>query len=139
MLFRSKKNSAEPTLILFLGDHLPTLEGSRIYDKLGYELDDNNLSRYTVDGVLWSNYPVKLRNNAEYQMCYLPMKVLQWARQPMPAYFRFLEKLSQDYSALHAEGIYDSNFNKVSASDFFSSENARTIRYLIYDLMFGKA
>lgn len=134
-----KKNSVNPTLILFLGDHLPTLEGDQIYDKLGYKLDDNNLSRYAVDGVVWSNYPVELKNNANYQMCYLPMKVLQWARQPMSVYFRFLEKLSEDYSVLHAEGIYDSNFNEVPALDFFSSETAYTIRCLVYDLLFGKA
>ena len=135
-----KKNSAKPTLILFLGDHLPTLEGDQIYDKLGYKLDDGNLSRYTVDGVVWSNYPlVDLKNNAGYQMCYLPMKTLQWARQPMSAYFRFLEKLSEDYSVLNAEGIYDSNFNEVPARDFFSSETAYTMRHLVYDLLFGKA
>lgn len=134
-----KKNSAKPTLILFLGDHLPTLKGSQIYDKLGYKLDDDNLSRYAVDGVVWSNYPVELKNNANYQMCYLPMKALQWARQPMSAYFRFLEKLSEDYSVLNAEGIYDSNFNEVPASDFFSSETAYTMRHLVYDLLFGKA
>jgi phosphoglycerol transferase MdoB-like AlkP superfamily enzyme len=134
-----KKNSANPTLILFLGDHLPTLKGNQIYNKLGYELDDNKLSRYTVDGVVWSNYPVDVKNNANYQMCYLPMKVLEWAKQPMSVYFRFLEKLSEDYSVLHAKGIYDSNLNEVPVSDFFSSETARTARYLIYDLLFGKA
>lgn len=134
-----KKNSANPTLILFLGDHLPSLKGSQIYDKLGYKLDDNNLSRYAVDGTVWSNYPVELENNANYQMCFLPMKALQWAGQPMSVYFRFLKKLSEDYSVLHVEGIYDSNFNKVSTLDFFSSETAYIIRYLVYDLLFGKA
>ncbi|MDD5010800.1 MAG: LTA synthase family protein [Phycisphaerae bacterium] len=134
-----KKNSATPTLVLFLGDHLPTLKGHQIYDKLGYNLNDENMSRYAVDGVVWSNYPIELKNNSNYQMCYLPMKVLQWARQPMPAYFRFLEKLSEDYSVLHANGIYDSNFNEVASSDFYSSEAAYTMRHLVYDLLFGKA
>jgi hypothetical protein len=134
-----EEKSTNPTLVLFLGDHLPTLKGDQIYDKLGYKLDDNKLSRYTVDGTIWSNYPIDVNNNANYQMCYLPMKVLQWAKQPMSAYFRLLEEISESYSVLNTEGIYDSNFNQVPASEFFSSEAAYKMRYLIYDLLFGNA
>ncbi len=132
-------SSKRPTLILFLGDHLPSLKGSRIYEKLGYELDRTNVSRYAVDSVVWSNYPIAAESGADYQMCYLPMKILQWAKQPMPAYFRFLEKLAEDYSVLHPSGIYDSHFQCVEPSEFFQSEDAYSLRHLVYDIMFGRA
>ncbi|MCD4830681.1 MAG: LTA synthase family protein [Anaerohalosphaeraceae bacterium] len=134
-----KTNSNRPTLVLFHGDHLPTLYGSKIYAKLGYELDDNDLSRYKVDGVVWSNYTKELSDNAGYQMCYMPMKVLQWAKQPMGNYFRFIEQLSEDYSILHTGGIYNSKGNKVPSSDFLSSETGYNLRHLVYDLMFGQS
>ncbi|MHC4385665.1 MAG: LTA synthase family protein [Planctomycetota bacterium] len=134
-----KTNSDRPALVLFLGDHLPSLSGSKIYEKLGCELDDGRLSRHEVDGVVWGSYPIEPEKDTHYQMCYLPMKVLQWAKQPMGVYFRFLEKLSQDYSILHTEGLYNSEGKKIAASDFFSSEAASDLRYLVYDLMFGEA
>jgi len=134
-----KAHSNRPTLVLFHGDHLPSLGGSEIYKKLGYELDDGKLARHEVDGVVWSNYAIEGNDNAGYQMCYMPMKILQWAKQPMSVYFRFLESMSQNYSILHTGGFYDSDGKKIAASDFFSSEAAYDLRHLVYDLMFGKS
>ena len=57
----------------------------------------------------------------------------------MPAYFRFLEKLSENYSVLHPAGIYDSDFNAIAPLEFFSSEYAYMGRALVYDLLFGNA
>jgi hypothetical protein len=131
--------SDRPTLILFHGDHLPSLGGSGIYEKLGVELDDGNLSRYEVDGVVWSNFGTDLNDNGRYQMCYLPMKVLQWARQPMGVYFRFLETLCRDYPLLDSTGICDPEGRPIPPSDFFASEKGRNLNLLVYDLMFGKA
>ncbi|OQY05651.1 MAG: hypothetical protein B6I25_05345 [Planctomycetales bacterium 4572_13] len=135
----AKAHPDRPTLVLFHGDHLPTLKGSVIFQKLGYELDDGHLARHEVDGVVWSNYAIESNDNAGYQMCYLPMKILQWAKQPMSVYFRFLEALSKDYSIIHTGGIYDSDGKKIAASEFFSSEAGYNLRHLVYDLMFGEA
>ncbi len=129
-------HSDRPTLILFHGDHLPSLKGSEIYNKLGYDLSDN-LSRYEVDGVVWSNYPMEFSNNAGYQMCYMPMKILEWARQPMSVYFRFLKQLSEDNTTLHAAENCDTASNE--NENIASSEAVRCLRLLVYDLMFGKA
>jgi hypothetical protein len=57
----------------------------------------------------------------------------------MGVYFRFLETLCRDYPIVDSEGIDDSKGNKITAFDFFASQKARDLKYLVYDLMFGKA
>lgn len=91
------EHEEEDTMIVFFGDHQPAsyvsnpiLRANGINpSELG---EDENLLRYQVPYVIWSNFDIKEMSNQETSANYLMMDVLQQCGLPLPL---FQEKLAE--------------------------------------------
>ena len=96
------RESDEPTLLLFFGDHLPMLgENYGIYRELGYlgeetpeELQDD-LRLYTVPYVLWSNYDRKSEEKPLQNASYLTPLILEEVGRQKPLYLEAVSSIQE--------------------------------------------
>lgn len=72
-----------PTMIVFLGDHLPHLgQDYELYRQCGLVRPASDLSReevgrlHTVPGVIWTNYPAALAQPSRMSISFLPLEIL---------------------------------------------------------------
>ena len=132
------KTRNKPTIVVFNGDHLPSLNGAEIYLKTNYTKDPQDIKMHKVQSAVWSNYDISPEPNESLEMCYLPLRLLQWADVELPPYFRLLKQLSVEYPILNRNGIYNKDGKYVDFESFINSEASFKLRHVVYDLMFGK-
>ncbi|MBR6670742.1 MAG: sulfatase-like hydrolase/transferase [Ruminococcus sp.] len=101
------EQSDEPTLVLFVGDHFPSLKGgSGIYDQLGIN-GENCSVLYEQKYLLWSNYDADFaefpQNNVSlYYMPYVLMNVIDAPRDS------FIQKM---FDYMETLPVYSTNYN----------------------------
>lgn len=96
------RESDEPTLLLFFGDHLPMLgENYSIYRELGFlgeetpEALQDDLRLYTVPYVLWSNYDHKSEEKSLKNASYLTSLILEESGKPKPLYLEAVSRIQE--------------------------------------------
>lgn len=132
----------EDTLILFFGDHQPaTYVTNPILRHNGINPDDfteeENLLRYKVPYVIWSNFNIKEKTNAETSVNYLAIDVLKNCGLPLPAYQNTLAGVRQKYSIITGLQVRDSKGNYFSIDDCEDAlkEYQNLQYYLLFDYM----
>ena len=109
-LVEALRNSPEPTIVVFFGDHRPNLfmpGGDTIYTLLGLCPENDTLNwtpeqindLYSTDYLIWANDPALLRGQAgtrrESSITALGPQLLELTGQPVSRYWGLLEKVSQ--------------------------------------------
>lgn len=89
----------EPTVIVFFGDHQPSLTDA-LYKKVykgteEYSKFDNYQKRYIVPFLIWANYDIEEQNNVELSTNYLTAYMKQALKINMTGYDKFLMDLYQ--------------------------------------------
>lgn len=132
----------EETLILFFGDHQPaTYVTNPILRHNGINPDDfteeQNLLRYKVPYVIWSNFNIKEKTNAETSVNYLAIDVLENCGLPLPAYQNILAKVRQKYPVITGLQVRDSKGNYFAIEDCEDAlkEYQNLQYYLLFDYM----
>ena len=106
------EQSDEPTLVLFVGDHFPSLKGgSGIYDQLGIN-GDNCSVLYEQKYLLWSNYDadfskVPQDKKSLYYMPYVIMDVIDAPRDS------FIQKMFDYMETTFSNAKYDYVFTDI--------------------------
>lgn len=102
----------EETMIVFFGDHQPTayvsnpiLLGNGIAPESLTE--EENLKRYQVPYVIWSNFDIEEQSNQETSVNYLMMDVLEKCGLPLPAYQNCMKRVREEYPIISAMQIRD--------------------------------
>ena len=104
------RDSEEPTVIIFYGDHRPGLgldDGSSLYSQLGMcDADssrwDENAWRelYATEYLIWANDPELLPDSPgerkDQSSNYLGLEILQAAGTDLPLYWKYLQTMFQD-------------------------------------------
>ena len=95
-LIRAVESRARPTVLFFMGDHLPYISDSVLREG-GFDFGDNGQRRYEVPFFVLANFPLpELDIPDRMSAFYLPSKILRAAGIDGGPYFRFLEsKLNQ--------------------------------------------
>ena len=121
------KKLDEPTLVLFVGDHFPSLKGgSGVYDQLGIN-GENCSVLYEQKYVIWSNYDadfsvVPKKNVSLYYMPYVLMNIIDAPRD------EFIQKM---FNYMDTLPVYSTNYDDTQPRD-------EELDILTYDRVIGE-
>lgn len=120
----------EPTVIVFFGDHLPSLEKYFVYNEAkfisGEDDPDFQKKMHTVPFLIWNNYlPKNGGEELHLSPSFLSPYVLHLAQRPGSAYTDYLFELSQKMPVVPPEGLYDEmNIDVHLVQDYEQRQNA---------------
>lgn len=128
------EQKGEPTIIVFFGDHLPSLgENYQAYKDCGYlkENDPQFLDKmYRVPVLVWNNYLPAHKDNLNISPSFLGPYVLKLAQRPGTYYTDYLYQIAQ-----HTPVIPPKNYYQQMGID---EESLQGYEKLQYDILFGK-
>lgn len=127
----------EPTLIVFFGDHQPSIDKKFIENVMQKRID--NLSKeeveklYTVPFFIWTNYESESKNVDITSINYLSTMVLDKANLKKTKYQEFLSQLNKQIPAINSQGYYDNNgkFHELENSFSYNYDNKLLNKYEI--------
>ncbi|MBR3691056.1 MAG: LTA synthase family protein [Eggerthellaceae bacterium] len=105
----------EKTIVLFFGDHQPSLGDIPIeclYGKTSDEMSLDELEQmYEVPYLIWANYDTGLETGArlDTSLNYLGMNLINVAQLPLTPYLQFLESAQTSLPALNTVGYMSSD------------------------------
>lgn len=122
------RNSDEPTIVVFFGDHYPTLD-SDFYDALlntdvGSITIEDSLPMYNTSYFVWANYDIgsSLGEDGIISPNFLGQDILDMAGIESPASRACLRVLHEEISAISAIAIYDNDGNPYGYSEQLPDE-----------------
>ncbi len=106
----------EPTIICMFGDHQPNVENAFVQRLLGvdslYDMAlEQEQKRYVTPFYIWANYDIPEQTIDMLSVNYLSSYVLQTAGVEMPAFNRYLLKLSETLPVINNIGHIDAAGN----------------------------
>ncbi len=134
-------NVDEETIIVFFGDHQPSLS-SGFYSKFfGIEDDSDqklNQAKYVVPYLIWANFDFEDDTTELTSLNYLGVKTLDIAGIEKTEYMNFLTKVRADYPAITAAGYWDNSGEFYSFTDSTTEEPTllKLYKYLQYNALF---
>jgi hypothetical protein len=133
-LVKYYENSNEPTLLVFFGDHLPSLgDDYKAYKESGYlkNNDPDFLNKmYRVPVLVWNNYLPKEREELNMSPSFLGPYLMKLTQRPGTYFTDYLYQLSQHLPIIPPENRYtEMKINK---------DNLKIYEKLQYDIMFGE-
>ncbi len=110
------RDSDEPTLLLFFGDHLPMFGNNYdLYREMGYigdetleELQDD-LRLHTVPYILWANYPIETEEQPLQNATILPLLVLEQAGVEPPPHLQLVKEFHERAPVIQNHHYTDSD------------------------------
>ena len=131
----------EETVIVFFGDHQPSL--SNIAAKFyGLEDDDPTLSqqaKYVVPYFIWANYDIDTERETELtSINFLSTYLRDLVDIPETDFQRFVDKMNTEVMAINAMGWfdYDYNFHESSYSIPELNETLKLYSFLQYNMLY---
>ena len=136
-LVETYKDSDEPTMIIFFGDHqpgLPDAAQSEIYTET-----DTFLDWYMSKFFIWTNYESEAMHDVDISANYLPYLILKQGNFEMPPYVQMLGELYKKYPVFSAMGVIDAEENiYASVSDVLEDPLVQKYQEVQYANMFDK-
>lgn len=112
----------EDTIVLFFGDHMPSIEQG-LYNKLSgntLETLEGQMDQYTVPFFIWANYDIPEETVELTSLNYLSNLLLEYAGVGLHGYHAALEEIRAVIPAVNANGYYS-----VSQGKFLPLEDAQ--------------
>ena len=102
----------EETIIVFFGDHQPTVSVSNpLLRANGIDPDslqeEDNMLKYKVPFVIWSNFEIEERQGVETSPNYLAIDLLEDCGLPLPPYQNYLKQVREEFPVLSGMRITD--------------------------------
>lgn len=113
------ENYDEPTVVVFFGDHQPSLDSS-FYSWVNPNLtkDANELmKKYMVPFFIWANYDIEQKTDVRTSINYLAPMMLDAVDMPMSDYQSHILEQSKQWPVICAKGAYDAAGNYYPAGD----------------------
>ena len=107
-LITSLKEFPEDTVVLFFGDHFPSLENEFFEHINGGSFDnlDSKMLQYTVPFMIWANYDIEEKTDVYTSLNYLSVYLLEAAGLELSPYHSFLADAREVIPAINAHGYY---------------------------------
>ena len=102
-------NSEEPTMIVFFGDHQPSLT-QEAYQGV-YTNVNKYLDLFKSKFFIWTNYNTETQHDTEISANYLPLLILERGNFPLPPYVQMLREVHEKYPILSSQGVIDIDGN----------------------------
>lgn len=103
------RESDEPTMIVFFGDHQP-----RLCDEATELIYDSNLpqiERFRTRYFIWTNYDTEEVSDQAVSTNFLPYLILERANFPLPPFVQMLREVYEKYPVLCVGGAIDADGN----------------------------
>lgn len=101
----------EPTVVVFYGDHQPSVSATFYENIMGKNLADLSseecMDRYRTPFLIWANYDIPEAEDVMASTNYLSMLIKQYAGMEMTAFDCFLQDLYEEIPVLSVNGFYD--------------------------------
>lgn len=104
-LVETYRDSLEPTMIIFFGDHQPGLPLAAINEL--YTDTHSNLDYFKTKFFIWTNYDTREWHNAGISANYLPWLILERGNFPLPPYVQMLKEMYEHYPIITSQGVID--------------------------------
>lgn len=157
-LVQALRESDEPTIVVFYGDHRPNLfmpDGDTVYTKLGLCPQNDALTwepeqvndLYSTDYLIWANDSALLNGQAgtrrDSSVTGLGPLLLEVTGQPISRYWRLMQKVSEvsltNLSFYFVDGEGKASANRAAANLTPEAEELLDLRdAVIYDALYGK-
>lgn len=140
-------NTDRETVIVFFGDHLPSLEEEFYNEVHGGSFSANeDFSLYKVPFFIWANYDISEEESVNTSINYLSSKMLDVAGMEMNGYQKFLLKASTVIPEMNVSGYLPASMDRYilkteDADQLLSVEEQEIMReysYLQYNNAFSK-
>lgn len=133
------RDSEEPTVLMFFGDHLPMLgEDYQTYREVDYVGDEDNyalqndLKMMAVPYIIWSNFDDTSEELPTMNASFITSKILEEAQVDMPDYLKVLAIAREKMPLYFRDFGYDSNGTKVE-KDSPQFMNIKSLYVSIFD------
>lgn len=132
----------EPTVIVFFGDHEPSLPDSFYEGIMGKTLDEltneENMERYRTPFLIWANYDIEEQEGIRTSSNYLSLLMKKAAGMKLTAFDCFLEQLWEEVPVLSINGYFDKNGKYYEVDDKDSPYREKLWEYqtLEYNTLF---
>lgn len=131
------RNSDEPTMIIFFGDHqpcLPQVAINELYIGL-YSYLDNFKSKFFI----WTNYESPSLHDMGISANYLPWLILDQGNFPKPPYIQMLEEVYAKYPVISSQGVIDIDGNiYTGVAEVMDDPLIRKYQYIQYANLFDE-
>lgn len=129
------KNYDEPTVIVYFGDHQPSIKFER-NAKEEYKYLGND-AKYIVPFRIWANYNIEEKEVELTSPAYLSLMLKEVADLPENKWDSFRKQLSEKYPAFTLRTAYDTNKNAVKKEDM-TDELYQQYKILQYGILFDE-
>ncbi|NLO62921.1 MAG: sulfatase-like hydrolase/transferase [Clostridiaceae bacterium] len=133
----------EPTIILFFGDHAPSMKNGfyeTILNSSMSELPAEDMQKlYRTEYFIWANYDIVEASGRNMSTNYLSTVLMDIAGIDMPGYNLYLKDLYRKYPVISTMGIIDSSGRRYDCVSAVPDEDGslRDYSYFIYNNLFG--
>ncbi len=139
------ENVDEPTIIVFFGDHYPTLDNDFYDTILGTELNtitaQESLPLYQTPYFVWANYDIRCGNGGVKSPNFLGQDILDLSGIPSPDERACLRYLDSKIGAINALAVYD-RFGDAWVNEADVPQDIRKViedyTFLQYHLIFNR-
>lgn len=136
-LVETYRDSDEPTMIVFFGDHqpsLPSIAYNEVYTDLYSQLDI-----YKSKFFIWTNYDSPAMRNMGLSANYLPWLILDQGNFPLPPYVQMLKEVYEHYPIISAQGVMDIDGNiYTGVAEVMDDPLIRKYQYIQYANLFDE-
>ena len=136
-------NVEEDVVIVFFGDHQPSLSDGFLEEVIGKPSSEWGLReaelQYTVPFFIWTNYDSEEQLIPITSLNYLSGYVYDAAGIPLPPYSRFLRDLEQEIPAMNRRGYYSAENQEWQSYDGAENETYKSLwqyHCLVYQSLF---
>ncbi len=107
----------EPTVIIFFGDHQPSVE-REFYEALCGKsfsefTDEENLRMYITKYMVWKNFETDYFHLGDTSLNYLAVRVLEMIGMPKTSYQNYLMDMHKNYPIISNAGVIDREGNYI--------------------------
>ena len=130
-------DSEEPTMIVFFGDHQPSLPAAAqesVYTGMSGYLD-----YFKSKFFIWTNYETETQHGAAISANYLPWLVLERGGFALPPYVQMLKEVHEKYPVISSQGVIDAEGNVYdNVAELADDPLIRKYRYVQYANLFDE-
>lgn len=134
----------EPTVVVFFGDHQPSVDLGFIDEMEGKTMENMNMEErqkmYITPYFIWANYDIEEKENVNMSLNYLSAYMLQELEMPLTGYQKYLLNLYDKYPVINTVGIQkaDGQWLETQWEDSEAQIDISDYHMLIYNYMFDK-
>lgn len=143
------ETSDEPVMIVFWGDHLPSLslgDGSALYSRLGYTESPDTLrwkpemmkQMHSTPFLVWNNYEAQMPVTETQSALGLGTHILDWAGVAKPLYFHWVDQAMQDMLLYRERLFVATNGTPYADPPKQCEETVEKFKNITNDILYGK-